>query len=145
MDMRTERAVALIAFAVMSSGALAEGVRPPRLPRLAPEAPLAAIRERYATGDGGFGRVLSRRPNPCETLFRRAERAASSASVANRSREKSDAAAACAVDPQAGAQRIGFAGMSSPRRAVAEQIVGTPLLRRRQQLRGEAVSAVEAF
>lgn len=140
MAMRTERMVALVAFAVMSSAACAEGARPPRLPRLSPDAPVAAMRERLASS-----RALSRRPNPCETLFRRAERAAALAPVADRSREKGDAAAACAVDPEAGAQRIGFAGMTGPRRAVAEQIVGASALRRRQQLRGEAVPAVEAF
>jgi len=136
MDMRTERAVALIAFAVMSSAAFAEGARPPRLPRLSPDAPVAAMRERLASG-----RTLSRSPNPCETLFRRAERAAALAPVADRSREKGDAAAACAVDPEAGAQRIGFAGTIGARTIASERVAW----RHRAYLRGPAMPATEPF
>jgi len=140
MDTRTERMVALVAFAVMSSAAFAEGARPPRLPRLSPDAPIAAIRERLASS-----LTLSRLPNPCEALFRRAERTVASASVANRGGKKGNAAAACAVDPEAGARRIGFTAMAGPRPTVSEQVVGASALRRRQQLRGDAVSAIEAF
>lgn len=56
MDRHTHRMTALIAFGVLASTMVAEGARPPRLPRREATAPVAGSRRRR-TGPGAGRRL----------------------------------------------------------------------------------------
>ncbi|WHU01839.1 hypothetical protein [Sphingomonas sp. NIBR02145] len=53
MDRQTHKVTALIAFGVIASAMVAEGARPPRLPRREATAPVAGSRRRRAGSGGG--------------------------------------------------------------------------------------------
>lgn len=52
MDRQTHKVTALIAFGVIASAMVAEGARPPRLPRREATAPVAAGSRRRRNGPG---------------------------------------------------------------------------------------------